>query len=254
MTLAPNAAPTQDAATAAAATAERLLTAATAATTRKERRSAKRLGTLLADDAGRDLLLDLTDQVLRIRDRKRAARRLRDLVRNGVPASLGLIDGTGLRMLGAIAPYVPRLAEWAVDWRVGRETTGVILPGEDAPLTRYLARRRADGFGLNINVLGEAILGDDEADSRFDLVTSRVRRPDVDYISIKISALCANLDALAWDHSLARVTERLTALYRIAREHGTFVNLDMEEHRDLELSIESLVAVLDQPEFHDLPA
>ena len=254
MTLAPNAAPTQDAATAAAATAERLLTAATAATTRKERRSAKRLGTLLADDAGRDLLLDLTDQVLRIRDRKRAARRLRDLVRNGVPASLGLIDGTGLRMLGAIAPYVPRLAEWAVDWRVGRETTGVILPGEDAPLTRYLARRRADGFGLNINVLGEAILGDDEADSRFDLVTSRVRRPDVDYISIKISALCANLDALAWDHSLARVTERLTALYRIAREHGTFVNLDMEEHRDLELSIESFVAVLDQPEFHDLPA
>ena len=254
MTLAPNAAPTQDAATAAAATAERLLTAATAATTRKERRSAKRLGTLLADDDGRDLLLDLTDQVLRIRDRKRAARRLRDLVRNGVPASLGLIDGTGLRMLGAIAPYVPRLAEWAVDWRVGRETTGVILPGEDAPLTRYLARRRADGFGLNVNVLGEAILGDDEADSRFALVTSRVRRPDVDYISIKISALCANLDALAWDHSLARVTERLSALYRIAREHGTFVNLDMEEHRDLELSIESFLAVLDQPEFHDLPA
>ncbi|MEX1210332.1 MAG: proline dehydrogenase family protein, partial [Candidatus Nanopelagicales bacterium] len=254
MTLAPNAAPTRDAATAAAATAERLLTAATAATTRKERRSAKRLGTLLADDDGRDLLLDLTDQVLRIRDRTRAAHRLRDLVRNGVPASLGLIDGTGLRMLGAIAPYVPRLAEWAVDWRVGRETTGVILPGEDAPLTRYLARRRADGFGLNVNVLGEAILGDDEADSRVDLVTSRVRRPDVDYISIKISALCANLDALAWDHSLARVTERLTALYRIAREHRTFVNLDMEEHRDLELSIESFVAVLDQPEFHDLPA
>lgn len=243
-----------DHAPAAEQRAESLLAASTASTTRKERRSGRRLGRLLADDAGRDLLLDLTDQVLRIRDRKRAARRLRDLVRDGVPRSIGIIDGTGLRMLGAIAPYAPRLAEWAVDWRVGRETTGVILPGEDAPLTRYLARRRADGFRLNVNVLGEAILGNDEADTRYALVTSRVRRPDVDYISIKISALCANLDVLAWDDSMARVTERLAALYRVAKEHGTFVNLDMEEHRDLELSVEAFIAVLDQPEFHDMEA
>ena len=178
-----------------APTAERrardLLTAALAGTTRKERRASRRLGKLLADDDGRDLILDLTDQVLRIRDRKRAARRLRDLVAQGAPASLSPIDRLGLRMLGVIAPYAPRLAERAVDWRVNQETTGVILPGEDAPLTRYLARRRADGFRLNVNVLGEAILGDDEADARFDLVSSRVRRPDVDYVSIKISALFA---------------------------------------------------------------
>jgi len=241
-----------------APTAERraraLLTAALAGTSRKERRAAQRLGKLLADDDGRDLILDLTDQVLRIRDRKRAARRLRDLVAQGAPASLSLIDRLGLRMLGVIAPYAPRLAERAVDWRVNQETAGVILPGEDAPLTRYLARRRADGFRLNVNVLGEAILGDDEADARFDLVSSRVRRPDIDYVSIKISALCANLDILAWDDSLARVTKRLAALYRIAQEHGTFVNLDMEEHRDLDLSVEAFIRVLDEPEFRDMPA
>jgi RHH-type proline utilization regulon transcriptional repressor/proline dehydrogenase/delta 1-pyrroline-5-carboxylate dehydrogenase len=241
-----------------APTAERrardLLTAALAGTTRKERRAAQRLGKLLADDDGRDLILDLTDQVLRIRDRRRAARRLRDLVAQGAPASLSPIDRLGLRMLGVVAPYAPRLAGRAVDWRVNQETTGVILPGEDAPLTRYLARRRADGFRLNVNVLGESILGDDEAAARFDLVASRVRRPDVDYVSIKISALCANLDVLAWDDSLTRVTERLAALYRIAQDHGTFVNLDMEEHRDLELSVEAFIRVLDQPEFAQMPA
>ncbi|MFM7210905.1 MAG: hypothetical protein ACKOYQ_02715, partial [Actinomycetota bacterium] len=117
---------------AAEARAARLLATALAGTTRKERRAARRLGRLLADDAGRDLLLDLTDQVLRIRERKRAARRLRDLVRSGVPRSLGFIDGMGLRVLGRVAPFVPRLAERAVDWRVGRETAGVILPGESA--------------------------------------------------------------------------------------------------------------------------
>ncbi|MFM7598403.1 MAG: bifunctional proline dehydrogenase/L-glutamate gamma-semialdehyde dehydrogenase [Actinomycetota bacterium] len=239
---------------AAEARAARLLATALAGTTRKERRAARRLGRLLADDAGRDLLLDLTDQVLRIRDRKRAARRLRDLVRRGVPRSLGFVDGMGLRALGRVAPFVPRLAERAVDWRVGRETAGVILPGESAALGRYLAQRRADGFDLNVNVLGEAILGDDEADARFDLVTSRVRRPDVTYVSIKISALCANLDVLAWDDSMARITDRLAALYRIAADHGTFVNLDMEEHRDLDLSVEAFIQVLDQPEFHHMPA
>ena len=248
----------QDAGRSLAATAERrardLLTAALAGTTRKERRASRRLGKLLADDDGRDLILDLTDQVLRIRDRKRAARRLRDLVAQGAPASLSPIDRLGLRMLGVIAPYAPSVAERAVNWRVNQETTGVILPGEDAPLTRYLARRRADGFRLNVNVLGESILGDDEAAARFDLVASRIRRPDVDYVSIKISALCANLDVLAWDDSLDRVTERLAALYRIAQEHGTFVNLDMEEHRDLELSVEAFIHVLDQPEFQQMPA
>ena len=248
----------QDAPGGLAATAERrardLLTEALAGTTRKERRASRRLGKLLADDDGRDLILDLTDQVLRIRDRKRAARRLRDLVAQGAPASLSLLDRLGLRMLGVIAPYAPGAAERAVNWRVNQETTGVILPGEDAPLTRYLARRRSDGFRLNVNVLGESILGDDEAAARFDLVASRVRRPDIDYVSIKISALCANLDVLAWENSLDRVTERLAALYRISQEHGTFVNLDMEEHRDLELSVEAFIRVLDQPEFRDMPA
>jgi len=248
----------QDAVGGLAPTAERrardLLTAALAGTTRKERRASRRLGKLLADDDGRDLILDLTDQVLRIRDRKRSARRLRDLVAQGAPASLSPIDRLGLLMLGVIAPYVPWMAERAVNWRVNQETTGVILPGEDAPLTRYLARRRADGFRLNVNVLGESILGDDEAAARFDLVASRIRRPDVDYVSIKISALCANLDVLAWDDSLDRVTERLAALYRIAADHGTFVNLDMEEHRDLDLSVEAFIQVLDQPEFHHMPA
>lgn len=234
--------------------ASTLLATALAGTTRKERRAARKLGRLLADDDGRDLLLDLTDQVLRIRDRKRAARRLRDLVRGGVPRSLGVIDGMGLRALGAIAPHAPRVAEWAVDWRVGRETEGVILPGEDAPLTRYLAQRRADGFRLNVNVLGEAILGDDEAEARFELVSSRIRRADVDYVSIKISALCANLDVLAWDDSLTRVVDKLSALYRIAQAHNVFVNLDMEEHRDLDLSVEAFITVLDQPEFWSMPA
>jgi RHH-type proline utilization regulon transcriptional repressor/proline dehydrogenase/delta 1-pyrroline-5-carboxylate dehydrogenase len=83
-----------------------------------------------------------------------------------------------------------------------------------------------------------------------------IRRPDVDYVSVKISAVCANLDVLAWDHSVSRIEEQLVRLYRAARDAKprTFVNLDMEEYRDLELSVASFMRVLDRDEFRDLSA
>ncbi len=225
-------------------------------TTRTERRRSRRLAALLGDDDARDLLLDLTDQVLRIRDPRRAARRLHDLTSGGVPAALGSTDRLGLALLGRVAPAIPSVADRAVDWRIDRDTAGVILPADDPAFADYVSRRRADGFQLNVNVLGESILGDDEAEQRCRMVLTRIARPDVDYVSVKISALCANLDVLAEDDSLARIADRLRRLYRaaMASTPPTFVNLDMEEYRDLELSLRSFMAVLDEPEFVGLRA
>jgi RHH-type proline utilization regulon transcriptional repressor/proline dehydrogenase/delta 1-pyrroline-5-carboxylate dehydrogenase len=233
-----------------------LLEASLADTSRSEAASSKRLARLLADDAGRDLLLDLTDQVLRIRDRKRAAERLHDLTADGVPASLGGIDRLGLATLGKVAPALPWVTEQAVDWRIGKDTADVILAAEEPAFTRYVDRRSSEGFRINLNILGEAILGDDEARTRAEKVLARIKRPDVDYVSVKISAICANLDVLAEADSLARIEAQLIELYRAARDASprTFVNLDMEEYRDLELSLRSFMAVLDREEFDDLEA
>lgn len=231
-----------------------LIEAAEADTTAQERAQSRRLARLLDDDAGRDLLLNLTDQVLRIRDAKRAARRLHDLTKAGVPASLGTFDRTGLLALGAVAPAIPNIAERAVDWRIEKDTSGVILPAEADAFNAYVRERTRDGFRLNINVLGEAILGDDEAAERCRKVLARITSPNIDYISVKISAICANLDVLAERDSLQRVGERLRPLYRAAKEHGTFINLDMEEYRDLELSLRTFMDILSEPEFTDLSA
>jgi RHH-type proline utilization regulon transcriptional repressor/proline dehydrogenase/delta 1-pyrroline-5-carboxylate dehydrogenase len=233
-----------------------LLEASLADTSRSEASSSKRLARLLGDDAGRDLLLDLTDQVLRIRDRKRAAERLHDLTDAGVPASLGGIDRLGLATLGKVAPAMPWVSEQAVDWRIGKDTADVILAAEEPAFSKYVRRRTGEGFRVNLNLLGEAILGNDEAEARCSKVLDRIRRPDVDYVSVKISAICANLDVLAEEDSLARIEEQLVELYRAARDASprTFVNLDMEEYRDLELSLQSFTTVLDREEFDDLSA
>src|SRR5690606_10217568 len=59
----------------------------------RERRARSRLGRLLADPVGREFTLALTDQVLRIDDRRRAADRLASLVDElGVPPALGPVD------------------------------------------------------------------------------------------------------------------------------------------------------------------
>ncbi|MBI1350260.1 MAG: aldehyde dehydrogenase family protein [Actinomycetales bacterium] len=224
--------------------------------TRQESGRARRLSRLLADEDGMDLLLDLTDQVMRIRDPRRSAERLHDLTSRGVPPALGPVDGAGLRALGALAPGVPRTAQRLVSWRVDRDTSGVILPADDPDFAEYLARRKAAGFRLNVNILGEAILGDMEAEERARRIEALIRRPDVDYVSVKISAVCANLDVLAWEHSVARIEEQLVRLYRAARDAQprSFVNLDMEEYRDLELSVSAFMRVLDREEFLDLSA
>ena len=240
----------------AQARAMALLEASIADTSRAEASSSKRLARLLADDAGRDLLLDLTDQVLRIRDPKRAARRLHDLTAGGVPTSLGGFDRLGLATLGKVAPAIPGITERAVDWRIGKDTADVILAAEEPAFSHYVRRRTGEGFRINVNLLGEAILGNDEAAARCAKVLERIRRPDVDYVSVKISAICANLDVLAEEDSLARIEKQLVELYRAARDSKprTFINLDMEEYRDLALSLRSFIAVLDRPEFDDLEA
>ena len=73
---------------------------------------------------------------------------------------------------------------------------------------------------------------------------------------MKASALCANLDVLAFDFSVDRVVERLQRVYRIAAAATPpkFVYLDMEEYRDLHLTVVAFRTVLDEPEFRSLPA
>jgi RHH-type proline utilization regulon transcriptional repressor/proline dehydrogenase/delta 1-pyrroline-5-carboxylate dehydrogenase len=120
------------------------------------------------------------------------------------------------------------------------------------------ARDRA-GFRLNLNQLGEAILGEAEAARRLDAYLALLARDDVEYISVKVSSIFSQIDLVAFQSTVDRVSERLRVLYRAAGRHRyhhpdgrvtpKFINLDMEEYRDLELTVTAFRAVLDEPEF-----
>ncbi len=236
--------------------ARSLLRESLADTTRSERRRLARLGALLDDPRGRELIFALTDQVMRIESRREAAERFAAVVRRHPTRAVGRVDRLMMTIGALLAPRLPRLVMPLIVRRIKHETRGIVLPANDPAFARHVERRRADGVRLNVNPLGEAILSDAEADERMRTVIDRIERPDVDYVSVKVSAIVANLDALAMDHSVDRICERLRTMYRSA-EHSappTFVNLDMEEYRDLELTLCSFMGVLDEAEFERLDA
>ena len=152
--------------------ARELLVTSLAVESRGERRHRRRLGRLLADDHGRELILALTDEVLRMSDDTAAAERFAECVSSFPTDAVGRADRLLLRAGSAVAGRIPKLVMPLVRRRLRRETRGIVLPADDPALARHLAATRPRRLRLNVNLLGEAILSDDEADARLDACSS----------------------------------------------------------------------------------
>jgi RHH-type proline utilization regulon transcriptional repressor/proline dehydrogenase/delta 1-pyrroline-5-carboxylate dehydrogenase len=240
--------------------AEELLRDARAQQTAEERAQARKLARMMGDPHGKELTIALADQAFRSRRPERIADQLAYLLeRYGVPHYMDWWERVGLLLGGAMAHYLPSLVVPPLMSRLRHETQNLILPGEEDDLRRYLEERRRSGMRLNLNQLGEAILGEAEAGRRLDAYLALLARDDVEYISVKVSSVFSQIDLVAFAASVARVAERLRTLYRAAARHRyrhpdgrvtpKFINLDMEEYRDLDLTVTAFCRVLDEPEF-----
>ena len=117
---------------------------------------------------------------------------------------------------------------------------------------------------MNVNFLGEAILGEEEARQRLLINLQALQWPEIEVISVKISTLYSQISALARDLTVAVLCERLELLYRTAarlsftRADGTvvpkFVYLDMEEYRDMGLTAEAFMRTLERPGLENVAA
>ncbi|MFJ2300227.1 proline dehydrogenase family protein [Oerskovia paurometabola] len=229
--------------------------AAAASEGARERRTAERLGALVSDPAGLELAVRFVDNVARPQDVQVAAHELGLLgdLAGGAKGFLGPVDTALLRLGARMAPVLPRVVVPAARIRL-RQLVGHLVADAGPGLGKHLARTRAEGYALNVNLLGEAVLGEDEAQARLARTIALVERPDVDYVSVKVSSVASQLVTWDLEGSRDRVVERLLPLYRAARDHGVFLNLDMEEYRDLALTTEVFQAILGREEFRGLEA
>ncbi|MBD8062601.1 bifunctional proline dehydrogenase/L-glutamate gamma-semialdehyde dehydrogenase [Oceanitalea stevensii] len=235
--------------------AEAWLAATEEGQTRRERAASGQLAALVSDPEGLDLAITFVDRVARPEDEEVAAREL-SRISAGAAGFLGPIDRTLLGAGALVAPLAPRLVVPLARRRLRQLVGHLVVDAHDPALAEHLARARRDGFRLNINLLGEAVLGEDEARARTERTRTLLERDDVDYVSIKVSSLVSQISTWDTAGTVERVLDRLRPLYRTAaaRSPHAFVNLDMEEYRDLDLTLEVFTRLLSEPEFAGLEA
>jgi RHH-type proline utilization regulon transcriptional repressor/proline dehydrogenase/delta 1-pyrroline-5-carboxylate dehydrogenase len=238
-----------------------LLAEATRGQKFSEKMQARQMARMMDDPSGKAFTFAMADQVFRAPTAAREAKRFRDLVDDyGVPAYLPLPARVAMRA-GELASFAaPDVVMPLVAGQMRRESASVILPAEEDKLRKHLIKRRKAGMRMNLNQLGEAVLGEEEANHRLEANFARLADPETDYISVKISAIFSQIHLVATEETLAEIKNRLRLLYRAAIAHprpgggAKFVNLDMEEYRDLRLTCDAFRQVLDEPEFKNLEA
>ncbi|MEG1071632.1 MAG: bifunctional proline dehydrogenase/L-glutamate gamma-semialdehyde dehydrogenase [Akkermansia sp.] len=242
-----------------------ILSQANAGMRHSEIKQAKQLSRMMGDASGKALSLVLADRIFRPTSPIRRSEQFRYLINEyGIPKYLGVFDQF---LMGAgiwASEYMPSFVMNAVIRNLRKQSNKVILPAENKKLHSHLSRRRKDGIGMNLNQLGEAVLGEAEARHRLRQVDDRLASPDCNYISVKLSSIFSQINLVAFDESVALIQERLRTLYRTAMERAVtqadgskkakFVNLDMEEYRDLNLTCEAFKRTLMEDEFMSLEA
>jgi RHH-type proline utilization regulon transcriptional repressor/proline dehydrogenase/delta 1-pyrroline-5-carboxylate dehydrogenase len=133
-------------------------------------------------------------------------------------------------------------------------------------------RQRDQRRGFTLDILGEAVISEVEAERFFrayaDLIEGVApavnewpEEPQVDRgvlgplprmnLSIKLSALDSQFDAIDYAGTLHRAGGRLRELLRIAREHRAFINVDMESYDKKDLTLAVFQHVLMEDEFRE---
>lgn len=219
--------------------------------------AAARLAGVLHDPKGLPFTLGFVDGVMRPESAAAAASNLHR-VAPLAPDFLPWYLRGAVRLGGGIAPTLP-VPTVPIARRVLREMVGhLIVDASSEKLGPALAKiRGADGVAgprLNLNLLGEAVLGEAEAKRRLEGIHDLIRRDDVDYVSVKVSAIMSRISMWAFDEVVDEVVSRLTPLYVTAAAEGTFINLDMEEYRDLDLTIAVFTRILEDPRLKHLEA
>jgi len=217
--------------------------------------SAARLAGVLRDPNGLDFTVGFVDGVVRPEDLGSAANKLKELVPltpKFLPAPMRGAIGLG----GALAKPMPGIVV-PIARKVLREMVShLIIDATDAKLGPAIEKIKRQGVDLNINLLGEAILGQHEAERRLAGTHKLLDRPDVDYVSIKVSSTVAPHNHWAFDEAVGHIEAQLLPLFEKANAASPkkFINLDMEEYKDLDLTLAVFMRLLDRPEFLNLEA
>jgi len=231
--------------------------------TAKERDDQAMYATMVKRSADKKFMVKMLDESSQIRDPKKLAKRIDELIDlYGVPEFMKPWQKLAFNFYHfcGIGRFFYPVSIPIIKWQLRANTDRVILAEERPKLTRHLAERNDQNIGQNVNLLGEVVLGDGEADNRYENYLKALEQPDINYISVKISGIYAQTHALNYVESEPELIRRMSALYQKAIDFPyvnpktgektyKFVNLDMEEYKDAHMTMRLFKTVLSKPEF-----
>jgi RHH-type transcriptional regulator, proline utilization regulon repressor / proline dehydrogenase / delta 1-pyrroline-5-carboxylate dehydrogenase len=175
--------------------------------------------------------------------------------------------GAGIRL----ARIVPWLSGPILRWNVSEMARQFIAGRNSNDVLRILRKRRTQKIGFTVDLLGEAVVSETEADeyaARYlDLLEGLARETrnwtdplgknselfPVVNVSVKISALYSQISPEDPADAIAHLAPKLRPLLRRARELGAFINFDMESYAHKNTTLELFKTIFTEEEFKDWP-
>ena len=174
---------------------------------------------------------------------------------------------TGLRA----ARILPWLTAPILRWNVSGMARQFIAGRNPDDVMKTLRKRRKERIGFTVDLLGEAVVSEQEADEYaarcFHLLDGLAEQTrgwtdplgnnaelfPVVNVSVKISALYSQMNPADPEDAIAHLAPKLRPILRRAREVGAFVNFDMESYAHKNTTLELFRTLFAEPEFQDWP-
>ena len=224
-----------------------------------------KMNKLLDHPKDKVLLIELMDQCFRAQSNNRIANQIIYLLKKYEMAHFFTAkDKTLLWLFQNIGKYLPNISVPLFVNQIREDTKTVVIKGEPEPFNTYLIKRKNEGTRVNVNLIGEAVLGENEANERIEKYLKALENPNIDYLSIKISTIYSQINVLDFENTVNILVEKLTKIYSHAQKHyyiksdgskqNKFINFDMEEYKDLAITVAVFKKTLDKPQFKNFYA
>ncbi|HUG11179.1 MAG TPA: proline dehydrogenase family protein [Opitutaceae bacterium] len=175
----------------------------------------------------------------------------------------------------AASSFAPALVAGPVKSQIV-DMASQFVPGETGEdLIKQIRRNAELGYATTIDLLGETVVSDDEADvflqrnlevldSVSKFLAKEPQAPFSDIgpngtlprlnLSVKISALTPEVHPADPENSIDALKHRLRPILRRAAEVGALINFDMESYKLKDLTLALFKSIFEEPEFRQRPA
>lgn len=221
----------------------------------------QRMGPIVDAPESKNFLIKLMDVAFRSSNASRVSDYVLDLLNSS--NYKGLFTSFEQLLVGlfkSVGHWFPFISVPLMLKQIKQVTGPIVFFVGDSKFKQHAQKRNEDYIKLNVNLIGEALIGEQEAEERIQNYIALLNEKEVDYISIKISTIYSQITSLAYEHTVDILTQKLSRLYQevldVEQKTGVtkFINLDMEEYRDLPMTIDTFINTLSLPQFKKLRA